>query len=150
MGTDKGNSVKEREKVTRHTIFSAEPAEFLFLGLVTAEPDYRLTVMLNRQLGISLQHSDIDIVAGSGDEAPHFSVFTTSPLILSLVTNRIPGNFLIRKLKTIDYLLVIHGVPDRVKAENLAAQIRKNPDITAVFVFNSTLIADRNIKLLVQ
>jgi hypothetical protein len=142
--------VKEREKVTRHTIFSAEPAEFLFLGLVTSEPDYRLTVMLNRQLSISLQHNDIDIVAGSGDDAPHFSVFTTSPLMLSLVTNRIPGNFLIRKLKTIDYFLVIHGVPDRVKAENLAAQIRKHPDITAVFLFNSTLIADRNIKLLVQ
>lgn len=150
MGTDKGNSVKDREKVTRHTIFSAEPAEFLFLGLVTAEPDYRLTVMLNRQLGISLQHSNIDIVAGSGGEAPHFPVFTTSPLILSLVTNRFPGNFLIRKLKTIDYFLVIHGAPDRTKADNLAAQIRKNPDITAVFVFNSTMITDRNLKLLVQ
>lgn len=142
--------MKDGEKVTRHTIFSAEPAEFLFLGLVTAEPDYRLTVMLNRQLGISLQHSSNDIVSGAGENALHFSVFTTSPLILSLITNRIPGNFLIRKLKTIDYFLVIHGAPERARADNLAAQIRKNPDITAVFVFNSTLIADRNIKLLVQ
>ncbi|HUW91711.1 MAG TPA: IPExxxVDY family protein [Bacteroidales bacterium] len=142
--------MKEKEKITRHTIFSAEPAEFLFLGIVTSEPDYRLSVMLNRQLGISLQHSSNDIIAGSGDDAPHFSVFTTSPAILSLISNRTPGNFLIRKLKTIDFFLVIHGVPDRAKADNLSALIRKNPDITAVFVFNSTLINDRNTKLLVQ
>ena len=150
MGTDNGKGVKENDKITRHTIFSAEPAEFLFLGIVTPEPDYRLSVMLNRQLGISLQHNNNDIITGSGDNAAHFSVFTTSPAILSLISNRTPGSFLIRKLKTIDYFLVINGVPDRTKADNLAALIRKNPDITAVFVFNSTGINDRNTKLLVQ
>ena len=142
--------MKEKERITRHNIAAPEPAEFLFLGIVTPEPDYRLSVILNRQLGISLQHNSNDIIGGSGAGAPHFSVFSTSPALLSLISNKSDGYILIKKLRTIDFLLVIHGVPDRVKADNLAALIRKNQDITAVFVFSSTAINDRYIRLLVQ
>ncbi|MBE0668305.1 MAG: IPExxxVDY family protein [Bacteroidales bacterium] len=142
--------MKDTDKITRHNILSAEPAEFMFLGIVTSEPDYRLSVMLNRQLGISLQHSSNDIIGGSGEEPPRFSVFSTSPPILSLISNKSRGNFLIKKLKTIDFFLTIHGVTSRAKADNLAALIRKNQDITAVFVFSSPEINDRNMKLLVQ
>jgi hypothetical protein len=142
--------VKEKGKITRHIIPREETREFCFLGIVTSEPDYRLSVMLNKQLGIALHHDLNDLVDGTAEDAPHFSVFSTSPLILSLVSNKSNGNFLIRKLKNIDFFLVIYGVHDRKKAETLACDIRNNSNVTAVFVFESSKVSDKNIALLLN
>ncbi len=141
--------MKERGKITKHTIPEEEIPDFFFLGLATSEPDYRLSVILNKKFGISLSHHSKDILDGSGESASVFSVFTTVPAIISLVSNKSQGVFLIRKLKNIDFFLVVHGVPDRKKAESLAAETRKIPEITAVFIFNSSEIKDKKVKLLV-
>ena len=56
---------------------------------------------------------------------------------------------MIRKLKNIDFLLLIHGAPDRKLAEKLAAEVRNIPEVTAVFLFDSRDLSDKNIPLLV-
>jgi len=141
--------MKEKGKITRHAISPDEPRQFILLGIASAEPDYRLSVMLNKQLGISLQHAKA-VSAGTGDNVTEYSVFTTSPAIYSLISNKYHGRLLISKLKNIDFILVIHGEPDRKKAEDIASVIRKNAVITAVFVFNSAELKDKNISLLAQ
>lgn len=138
------------KKITRHIIKADETPAFLFLGIVSSEPDYRLSVMLNRHLGIDLRKRPEEVSAGAGTETHSFSVFTTTPPALSLVSNRSAGITLLKKLKNIDFLLLIHGVPDRKKAENLTASVRNIPEITAVFLFDSRDFSDRNIALLVQ
>lgn len=148
MGTDKGNVVKETGKITKHVIARQEITDFFFLGIVTPEPDYRISVLLNKQLGISLHHDLEDLIVVPGEESQHFSVFTTSPQILSLVSNKSGGNYLLRQLKNIDFFLVIYGSPDRNKAESLASDIRKNKSVTAVFVFESSQVRDKSVTLL--
>ena len=142
--------MKDSTKIIRHTITPRTPEHFIFLGIVSTEPDYRLSVMLNRQLGISLQHSGEEIIQGESSGAHHYSVFITTPETVSLVSNKSSGNILIRKLRNIDFIMVIHGAPDKVKAETLAASIRKNPAVTAVFCFDSREISDRNLGLLMH
>jgi hypothetical protein len=138
------------KKITRHTIKTNETPAFLFLGIVSSEPDYRLSVMLNRHLGIDLRKGPEEVSAGTGNETHSFSVFTTTPPALSLISNRSVGITLLKKLKNIDFLLLIHGVPDRKQAENLTASVRNIPDVTAVFLLDSRDFSDRNIALLVQ
>lgn len=136
-------------KITKHIIRSEEPPPFLFLGIVSTEPDYRLSVMLNRHLGIDLRKKPEEITENSGDKTHSWSVFTTAPLTFSLISNRSMGGTLLRKLKNIDFLLQIHGTPDRKQAEKLAASLRSIPEVTAVFLFDSRDLGDKNIALLV-
>jgi hypothetical protein len=135
-------------KITKHTIKTEETPAFLFLGIVSSEPDYRLSVMLNRHLGIDLRKKSEEITEGSGNEIRTYSVFTTTPLTFSLISNRSMGGTLLRKLKNIDFLLQIHGTPDRKQAETLATSVRDIPEVTAVFLFDSREPGDKNIALL--
>ena len=135
-------------KITKHIIKTEETPAFLLLGIVSSEPDYRLSVMLNRHLGIDLRKNPEEITEGSGDKTRSYSVFTTAPLTFSLISNRSMGGTLLRKLKNIDFLLQIHGTPDRKQAGALAASLRGIPEVTAVFLFDSRDLGDKNIALL--
>ena len=127
----------------------AETASFCFLGISSAEPDYRLSVMLNKQLGISLTHGKtINLI--TAEETSEYSVFTTNPSFFTLISNKSHGKLLIRSLKNIDFFLVINESSNLARAELIAAEIRKIPLITAAFVFYSQEIKDRNIQLLVR
>lgn len=139
-----------KAKITRHSITDAGKPFFLFLGIVSSEPDYRLSVMLNRHLAIDLRKSQTDIHQGKGKDEAAWSLFITTPLKLSLVSNKSTGKILVRKLKNIDYLLVLHDISDRKDAGALASSVRQCPEVTAVFLFDSLEIDDRNLSLLVQ
>jgi hypothetical protein len=136
-------------KITRHTIPEEERQEFFFLGVVSAEPDYRLSVLINRHLGTDLRKCDEEIAAHTDSGKPSFSRFTTVPPELSLVSNRSEGHILLRKLKNIDYFLLFCGQTEMQKTEKLATTLREIPEITAVFVLDSRKITDRNLLLLV-
>ncbi len=135
-------------KITRHTIPGEETEEFLFLGVVSAEPDYRLSVLINRHLGTDLRKCDDEITVQTDSATPSFSRFTTVPPELSLVSNRSEGYILLRKLKNIDFFLLFCRQTERQKTEELAATLREIPEITAVFVLDSRKITDRNLLLL--
>lgn len=136
-------------KITRHTIPGEERQEFFFLGVVSAEPDYRLSVLINKHLGTDLRKCDDEIAVQSDPGKPSFSRFTTVPPGLSLVSNRSEGHILVRKLKKIDFFLLFCKQTERQKTEELATNLREIPEITAVFVLDSRKITDRNLPLLV-
>ncbi len=140
--------MSREKKITRHTIGTGNPLPFCFLGIVSAEPDYRLSVMVNRHLGTDLRRCNEDIIINSPSGTQQFSRFKPENCEFSLVSNRSAGSVLLRKLKNIDYLFVPGGVHDRKEAEVLAASLRIIPEITAVFIFDSRDIPDRNLTLL--
>jgi hypothetical protein len=136
-------------KITRHSIPAGENPEFMFLGVVSSEPDYRLSVLLNRHLRTDLRKNPSEITVSAEGKTITFSRFTSDQPGLSLVSNRSQGTILVNKLKNIDFLLVIHGEADKVYAEELAVKIRRIPEVTAVFIFKSTLVNDRNVSFLI-
>lgn len=135
-------------KITRHTIESREPQPFHFLGVVSAEPDYRLSVMINRNLGCNLRKSDREISITTPSGIHSFSLFTTAPPEFALVSNRSGGNVLLRRLKNIDFLIVPGEGGNRKMTEDLSASLRGIAEITAIFIFDSREISDRNLALL--
>ena len=138
------------KKITRHTIGSGDPQPFIFLGVVSSEPDYRLSVMINIHLGSDLRKCSDDITLSASSGTLAFSRFTPGNLAFALVSNRNGAAVLIRKLKNIDFL-IIPGTGeknDRKEAERMASLLREIPEITAVFLFDSRDINDRNLALL--
>lgn len=135
-------------KITRHTIGSEETPAFFFLGVVSSEPDYRLSVMMNRHLGTDFRKCPDDIIIHTATGKNLFTRFTSGTPALSLVSNRSEGTTLIHKLKNIDFLLVTCCQYDRNKTEELANSVRGIPEVTAAFIFNSKEISDKNMSLL--
>jgi len=136
------------KKITRHTISNEEIPAFIFLGIVSAEPDYRLSVLLNKHTGSDFRKNPEDITAIS-DKARHtFTSFISIRPAYKLVSNKNGESLFLRRLGKIDFLLTIGGPSDIKKAEGLAAMIRKIPGVTAVFVFDSREAGDRNVSLL--
>lgn len=135
-------------RITIHTIAGEETPVFFFLGVVSAEPDYRLSVMINRHLGTDLRKCPDDITMQTGSGRHTFTRFTSGSPDFTLVSNRSEGKILIRKLKNIDFFFLKCGQKERQQAEELAATLREIPEITAVFVFDSREISDTNLPLL--
>lgn len=136
------------KKITRHTIDNPDPIPFHYLGVVSAEPDYRLSVMINRLLGTDLRKCPEDITVKTDSGTRSFSRFSPTDQAFALVSNRSEGRLLLRKLKNIDYLVVPCRKHGQKETAELAALLRTIPEITAVFIFDSRLTADRNLSLL--
>jgi len=136
------------KKITVHTIAGEEIPDFFFLGVVSAEPDYRLSVMINRHLGTDLRKCPEEITLQTNSGRHTFTRFTSVSPDFTLVSNRSEGKILVRKLKNIDFFFLKCGHKERQKAEELAVTLREIPEITAVFVFDSREISDSNLPLL--
>jgi hypothetical protein len=134
-----------KKKITRHTIENADPLPFNFIGVVSAEPDYRLSVMINRHLGINLRKCQEEIVITTTGGSHSFSRFTPEDNSFTLISNRSAGSFLLRRLKNIDFFIVPARREVRKEAEIIAASLRHIPEITAVFLFNSSETGDRGV-----
>jgi hypothetical protein len=139
--------VNNPSKITRLSIGLDDAEPFSFLGIVTSEADYTLSLLINKKTRITLRHSDEEIVPDSANEGVSFSLFVTPSHSHALVSNKTEKNILINKLNKIDFLFIVSkekssNIPD------LAKRIRSIEGVTAVFVFNSAEIKDRNINLI--
>lgn len=140
------------QRITRLRLSDDDQDLPVVFGIVTADPDYKLSLRLNKKLSISLRTTDP--VEFQDNEGPGliFSKFADASgapdLVYQLVSNRSEKNFLLKKLKNIDYLLIIHDPARRLKPEQLISQIRDIDSITGVFNIEFTTLKDKNLKFL--
>lgn len=123
------------------------------IGIVSSEPDYRLSLKLNKRLGIALKSIDPVEFADETGAVFRFSRFSDSPYHptsgLQLVCNRSLKNFLLPKLKNIDFLILIPGSTDKHILERLTADLRETDSITGVFNIDLKALKDKNLKYLI-
>jgi len=120
---------------------------FSFLGIVTTEPDYKLSHLLNKGLGVSLSHSTDEIVNEPDNVNPSFSKFVTRDRKYALISNKSGQSLLLRKMSKIDFLF-IESADSNTNISLTAELIRKINGITAVFILNSTDVRDKNTEIL--
>lgn len=119
----------------------------LLLGIVSSEPDYRLSLKLNKKLGISLKSIDpVEFTDETGDKF-WFSRFS-DPASMQLVSNRFKKNFLLTKLKNIDFLILIPGLTDEKNREKMISDLRETDSITGVFTIDIQSLKEKNLKYL--
>ncbi len=129
--------MKRTQRITRIPLIVSDEGKRILFGIVSADPDYKLSLAINRKLSISLRNvSPVSITHENTDETPfsRFSDAAASPdLIYSLVSNRSEKSYLIRKLKNIDFLFLVQSQGDIPENERIAASLREIETITAVF-----------------
>jgi hypothetical protein len=146
--------MKSTQKVTRVKLNNDQNNEFILLGLVSAEPDYKLSLSLNKKFRISLK-SISPLRLSTEDKSEYiFSRFSNNDdrtdLIFVLVSNRYDKNYLLSKLKNIDYLLQIQISEKEVNLNLITSYLREIDTITAVFNINMNTLKDKNLHYLTQ
>lgn len=146
--------MKSGAKVKRVQLKDNHAANSAIIGIVTAEPDYKLSLALNRKLKISLRNDTPVTISEDGVNNRSFSRFSDnsgSPLIYyELTSNRTGKNFLLKKLKNIDFIFQVHN-PDSVETvRKIAGTLKEIECITAVFQIDPSTIKDKNIHYIIQ
>jgi hypothetical protein len=140
-------------KITRVQLKINQNNESVMVGIVSAEPDYKLSLTLNRKLNISLKNvSPVMVPDESGSELAFTRFSDTSPsngLTYSLTSNRCGKSFLVKKLKNIDFILHIHNPENETGIEKIITILRGADSVTAVFNIDPNSLKDKNIHYII-
>jgi len=68
--------MKSSQKVTKLKLNTEQDNDYLLLGLVSAEPDYKLSLSLNKKFGISLRNIAPLVLPGDNNSEQTFSRFS--------------------------------------------------------------------------
>ncbi len=124
----------------------------ILLGLSCTDPDYKLSLKINKKLHISLKST---APVSTGDEpgtGPAFTRFTDMAAeqdsFFRLISNRSGSEFLLRKMKNIDYLIEIYNPSAVYDISDIVQRLREIDTITAVFNVDLKLIKDKGLKYL--
>lgn len=146
--------MKSVQKITRVQLKIDHKEEIILLGLVSSEPDYKLSLTLNKRLGISLKNiTPVKIINETGTEVcfSRFSDSNSSPeVIYNLFSNRSGKSFLLKKLKNIDYIFQVYDSEQENTIESLTAVMRGIESVNAVFNIDLVTIKDKNLQHLTQ
>lgn len=146
--------MKNTPKVTRVKLNIEQNNDFILLGLVSAEPDYKLSLSLNRIFGISLKNISPLRLTGNEISDITFSRFSNNDdhpeLIFNLISNRSGKIYLLSKLKNIDYILQIQISEKEVDLNNITSRLREVDTVTLVFNIDINTIKDKNLHYLTQ
>jgi hypothetical protein len=146
--------MKQSQKVTKIRLESSHDEDLTLFGIISHEPDYKLSLALNKKFGILLKRSEPITIYDDFGNAHSFSRFTTSAtqsdnVVYTLTSNRSGSFFMLKKLKNIDYLFHIHN-PDNIDLKfNISDILRETKNIDAVFPIDIKTLNDKNIFYLI-
>ncbi|HOP58555.1 MAG TPA: IPExxxVDY family protein [Bacteroidales bacterium] len=141
--------MKNNPKITRIKLETDHEKDYIFFGIVCHEPDYKLSLALNRKMNISLKSGSHLTIPQDNDSGHSFSKFSDSPsspdLIYDLLSNRNGKYYLIKKLKNIDYIFRIYDPDHLTNTVQLISLIREIDCVSAVFKLIPKEIKDKNM-----
>jgi hypothetical protein len=146
--------MKSIQKVTRLKLNIEQNNDYILLGLVSAEPDYKLSLSLNRKFRISLKSISPLHLTEDAESEFIFSRFSNyddrADLKIILISNRTGKDYLLKKLKNIDYLLQIQSSENDPNLNDITSSLREIDSVTAVFNIDINTIKDKNLHYLTQ
>jgi hypothetical protein len=112
---------------------------FKAIGIFSAQKDYRLCWMLNKQLGIDLKRMPDFCLSGDADNAPVcYPVYRYEQpnifLDVLLLANRNEQGVLLQTPKNLDYILLYKSPENLFNLSESLAEIRKIPQVLAAFL----------------
>ncbi len=142
--------MKSSQRITRLHLNDNKNDEFLLIGIVSAEPDYKLSLAINSKFRINLKNSEPVSIRKEEKNNLSFSRFSDSSkaheLIYTLISNRAGKDFLLKKLKNVDYLFVIHDMENEKSYEEVASSLREIECISAIFNIDINTLKDKHLQ----
>lgn len=144
--------MQESQRVKKVQLKINRINDFHLLGIVTTEPDYKLSLTLNSKFRISLKNVSPVEVKDVKQADLTFSRFSDTNcslgLIFNLISNRSGKHFLLKKLKNIDYILQIHDTENTNNISLITDSLREIESVNAVFSIDTITLKDKNLHYL--
>lgn len=145
--------MKSTRKKTKVPLHFTETDNAVVLGIVANEPDYKLSLLINKEIRISLKsHPPIEITDDKGQilSFSKFSDTSGSPdLHYSLVSNKSGNSVLIKKLKSYDYLFLIQDLNDDFNPAIITQKLKESGIFRAVFLIDQNDVNDKYLHYLI-
>lgn len=149
-----GEKMKSGAKVKKVQLTVSQKNESALIGIVSAEPDYKLSLSINRKFRLKLKHQSPIVISDEKGEEHTFSRFADSSsahdLAIDLTSNRSGKFFFLKKLKNIDYLLVVQNYEEEAFVAKFISDLKEIECISAVFIIDQALIKDKNLQYIIQ
>ena len=144
--------MQSKQRIKRVQLNVSQIDNFLLLGIVTTEPDYKLSFTLNSKFGISLKNKAPVEVPESDKSVLAFSRFSDtsgSPdFVFNLISNRSGKHYLLKQLKNIDYIIQLHISDNNDNINRITAGLREIGSVSAVFRVDIDTLKDKNLRFL--
>jgi len=146
--------MKSSLKITRIQLEVKRNDRFFLYGIVSADPDYKLSLALNKKMGIFLKNSSpLHLPAETGSELS-FSRFSytnhSGDIVYTLISNRSGKQFLLKKLKNIDYIFQVHCPGSENCNSKVTLLLKATDSVNAVFVIDMDTFNDKNLQYIIQ
>lgn len=145
--------MRNSQKITRIHLSVNEQDMPVVIGIVTSDPDYKISLRLNKKLNISLRNTEpVEFTDNDGNRLvfSRFSDISKAPdSTIYLISNRSEKYFLLKKLVNIDYLLLLHDPGKNFDTRLIMPQIREIDSVTGVFNIDLKTLRDKNLKYLI-
>jgi hypothetical protein len=146
--------MKSGVKIKRVQLKDNQTNDSDIIGIVTTEPDYKLSLALNRKLKISLKNDSPVVIREESGVEMAFSRFSdisaASNSGYDLISNRSGKSFLLKKLKNIDFIFQVYNPGDEDAIKVIATTLKNMECITAVFRIDSASVKDKNLQYIIQ
>jgi len=122
--------------------------EFILIGIVSFDKDYRLCWSVNKELGLKLVKTDnLEIANDKYPEPQKFSVYNyyneDSMIDYNFISNKCEYGFLIEELKNIDYFLQVSGeFADNFK-QDIINMLKRTEGVSTVFDIDPNSLKSR-------
>jgi len=144
--------MKGLQKVTRVQLKMNHIDECILVGIVSSEPDYKLSQVLNKKFKISLKNISPLIITDTYGKESVFSRFSDSAgspeIVFNLISNRSGKNYLLKILKNVDYILQIQEPDNENNINNITGSLKEIDSVTAIFKIDVNSIKDKNLQYL--
>jgi hypothetical protein len=144
--------MKSNQKKTKVPLHFATNDNFRLFGIVSNEPDYKLSLLLNKKFNISLKtHPPLEVPDDNGIMITFdkFSDYSGSPdITYSLISNKSGNRFLLKKMKSFDYLFLVQDANDGSASILLAQEMKESGIFRAVFPINLKAVNKKYLQYL--
>lgn len=131
--------MKPPAKKTRHKLSVDDSNSDQYIGLASPEADYKVSLLINQELGINLKSSS-PVIKTANEKEISFSKFSCdskyTETYYELISNQSGKETLLSKIPSLDYILRIKGTPGTEAIDNIIRKIRNIKEITGVFVLD--------------
>jgi hypothetical protein len=146
--------MKRNQKITRVKLKINQEDALSLIAVVTSEADYKLSLAINKKFRITLRSiSPLKISGDTGIEMSFSRYSDADPskeVAHTLVSNRSGKNFLLKKLKNVDFIFQVHDSENKSDIKRIATGLREIESVTAVFSIELNSLNEKNLLYLTQ
>ena len=144
--------MRSSQKVTKIRLPDDESDELFIFGLVSSEPDYKLSLLINRKLGISLRNSGAVELKDEKGNLISFSRFSDTSgapdQVFSLTSNKSGADLFLRKLKNVDFIFHYSDTYRIHDPAKISEMLKELDGVTGVFRLDTEQLKEKNLRYL--